>query len=295
MSDRVGGSFLKRDVAKQAKVNKKIRAFLVYTSLVAIIGVLLLPFFWMVSTSLKPASEIFSQEPSFVPQNPTVENYVTMWKRTLFPRYLKNTLIVSLVTVLVTMIVALPAGYSISRFRFSGKLAFSAGLVAVQMFPGMVMLIPLFVIMNRSGLLNTYPSLIIAYGTFALPFCTWMLKSYIDTVPRDLEEAAMIDGCSRWQAITRILLPAIAPGLVTVAMFALVLAWQEYLFALTFTRTEEMRTVTVGIAMMQGQHGSINWGQIMAGSVVACVPPLVCFLWMERYIVQGFTMGAVKG
>lgn len=280
---------------QQAKFSKQVGKFLTYVLVVVVIGVLLLPFFWMISTSLKPASEIFSPEPNLIPQNPTVENYATIWRRTLFPRYLKNTLVVSLVTVLVTMLVALPAGYSISRFRFAGKIAFSAGLVAVQMFPGMIMLIPLFVIMNKSGLLNTYFSLIVAYGTFALPFCTWMLKSYIDTVPRDLEEAAMIDGCSRWQAITKILVPAIAPGLVTVAMFALVLAWQEYLFALTFTRTEEMRTVTVGIAMMQGQHGSINWGQIMAGSVIACIPPLVCFFWMEKYIVQGFTMGAVKG
>jgi len=280
---------------RQVGLSKRIRIFLTYVLVIVVTGVLLLPFFWMISTSLKSANEIFSPEPSLIPQKLTVENYVTIWRNTLFPRHLKNTLIVSLVTILVTMLVALPAGYSISRFRFAGKIAFSAGLVAVQMFPAMIMLIPLFVIMNKSGLLNTYFSLIVAYGTFALPFCTWMLKSYIDTVPKDIEEAAMIDGCSRWQAIVRILVPAIAPGLVTVAMFALVLAWQEYLFALTFTRTEEMRTVTVGIVMMQGQHGSINWGQIMAGSVIACVPPLACFFWMEKYIVQGFTMGVVKG
>lgn len=152
-----------------------------------------------------------------------------MWRDTLFPSYLKNTLIVSLLTVLITMIVALPAAYSISRFEFRGKLSFSSGLIAVQMFPSMILLIPMFVIMNRLGLLNKYPSLVIAYGTFALPFCTWMLKSYIDTIPKDLEEAAMIDGCSRWQAIVRVLVPSIGPGLVTVAMFALVLAWQEYL------------------------------------------------------------------
>jgi len=286
---------LKKTISQKKKSRDGLKAFLVYFLLILITGILLLPFFWMISTSLKPANEIFSPEPNFLPQKPTFGNYLMMWRDTLFPSYLKNTLIVSLLTVLITMIVALPAAYSISRFEFRGKLSFSSGLIAVQMFPSMILLIPMFVIMNRLGLLNKYPSLVIAYGTFALPFCTWMLKSYIDTIPKDLEEAAMIDGCSRWQAIVRVLVPSIGPGLVTVAMFALVLAWQEYLFALTFMRTEEMRTVTVGVAMMQGEHGSVNWGQIMAGSAIACMPPLICFLWMEKYIVQGFTMGAVKG
>lgn len=272
-----------------------LKVTIVYFLLLFVIGVLLLPFFWMISTSFKPANEIFSPKPSLFPLIPTVSNYLTMWKNTLFPSYLKNTLIVSLFTVIITMVVALPAGYSISRFNYKGRLTFSTGLVAIQMFPPLILLIPMFIIMNKFGFLNKYPSLIIAYGTFALPFCTWMLKSYIDTVPRDLEDAAMIDGCSRWQAIIKILIPAIGPGLVTVAMFALVLAWQEYLFALTFMRTEEMRTVTVGVVLMQGHHGSINWGQIMACSVIACIPPLLCFLWMEKYIVQGFTLGAVKG
>lgn len=282
-------------ILQKKKNAESLKVFIIYLLIILTVGLLLLPFFWMVSTSFKPADEIFSPEPSFLPHKATLSNYLTMWRDTLFPNYLKNTLVVSLLTVLITMVVALPAGYSISRFKFRGRLAFSSGLIAVQMFPSMILLIPMFVIMNKLGLLNKYPSLIIAYGTFALPFCTWMLKSYIDTVPKDLEEAAMIDGCSRWQAIVKVLVPAIGPGLVTVAMFALVLAWQEYLFALTFMRTEEMRTVTVGVAMMQGEHGSINWGQIMAGSVIACMPPLICFLWMEKYIVQGFTMGAVKG
>lgn len=149
-------------------------------------------------------------------------------------------------------------------------------------------------IMSKLGLLNTHLSMIIAYTTFAMPFCAWMIKGYFDTIPVSLEEAARIDGCSRLRILFGIIVPLAAPGIVTVAMFAFILSWQEYMYALTFARTEGMRTITVGIALMQGQHGSVNWGQIMAGSVLACLPGLLLFTYLEKYLVQGFTMGAVK-
>jgi len=281
--------------SKRKKRQKLLFNGFVYLSLFIISLILLLPFFWMISTSFKPVDEIFSETPRWLSNRPTFNNYISMWAETKFPQYLKNSLIVTLATTLVALIIALFAGYSISRFKFKGRTIFSAGLIAVQMFPPMILVIPMFIIMRKLGFLNSYISLIIAYGSFAFPFCTWMLKGYIDTVPESLEDAARIDGCSRMQMIYKILIPAIGPGLVTVTMFAFVLAWQEYLFALTFIRTEGMRTLTVGLSLMQGQHGSINWGQIMAGSVVACIPPLIFFLYIEKYIVTGFTMGAVKG
>lgn len=268
---------------------------LTYLVLTVITAVLVFPFLWMVSTSFKPANEIFVPEPRWIPSNPILDNYRSIWSDTCFPVYLKNSLIITLATTLVAMLVALLAGYAISRFQFRGRTVFSAGLIVVQVFPSMILAIPMFVIMRNLGLLNTHLALVIAYGSFAFPFCTWMLKGYIDTIPVSLEEAARIDGCNTGQVISKILIPTIGPGLVTVAMFAFILAWQEYLFALTFTRTESMRTVTVGLSMMQGMHGSINWGQIMAGSVIACLPPLIFFFFIEQYIVSGFTMGAVKG
>ena len=194
----------------------------------------------------------------------------------------------------VSLVVAMFAGYGISRFRFHGRFFFSALLIVVQMFPSMLLLIPMYMIMSKLGLLNTHLSMIIAYTTFAMPFCAWMIKGYFDTIPVSLEEAARIDGCSRLRILFGIIVPLAAPGIVTVAMFAFILSWQEYMYALTFARTEGMRTITVGIALMQGQHGSVNWGQIMAGSVLACLPGLLLFTYLEKYLVQGFTMGAVK-
>jgi len=281
-----------------ASVLKKRRdAFLkglVYLALSIICLILILPFLWMVSTSLKSPDEIFLEIPRWLPEVLRVDNYTFIWTDTSYPKYLVNSLIVAMATTAIALVVASLAGYGISRFAFRGRRPFSLGLIVVQMFPAMLLVIPMFVIMRRLNLLNTYLSLIIAYGTFAFPFCTWMLKGYFDTIPEELEEAAIIEGCSRFQVLYKVVMPLAAPGLVAVALFAFVLAWQEYLFALTFTRTEEMRTLTVGIALMQGQHGGVNWGQVMAGSVLACIPGLVFFLYLERYIVQGFTLGAIK-
>ena len=211
-----------------------------------------------------------------------------------FPTYVKNSLITSLFTMVIALMAATLCGYCISRFSFRGKGFFSALLIVVQIFPSMLLLIPMYLLMNQLGLVNTHVSIIIACTTFAMPFCTWMIKGYFDTIPVSMEEAARIEGCSRMGVLLRIVMPLSAPGLVTVAMFAFILSWQQYLYPLTFARTDAMRTVTVGIALMQGQHGSIQWGEIMAGSIIACIPGLLLFTYLEKYMVQGFTMGAVK-
>lgn len=256
--------------------------------------VLILPFLWMISTSFKEADEVFQEIPKWLPRKFSFKNYVEIWNRGYFKTYFVNSLIVSFSTMGVSLVVAMFAGYGISRFRFRGRTVFSVVLIAVQMFPSMLLLIPMYIIMSKMGLLNTHISMIIAYTTFAMPFCTWMVKGYFDTIPVSLEDAARIDGCGRMRILFRIIMPLAAPGIVTVAMFAFILSWQEYMYALTFARTEDMRTITVGIALMQGQHGSVNWGQIMAGSVLACIPGLLLFTYLEKYLVQGFTMGAVK-
>lgn len=255
---------------------------------------LILPFLWMISTSFKEADEIFKQVPKWLPRDFSFDNYSEIWNRGYFKTYFVNSLFVSFATMGISLVVAMFAGYGISRFRFRGRTFFSVVLIVVQMFPSMLLLIPMYIIMSRLGLLNTHLSMIIAYTTFAMPFCSWMIKGYFDTIPVSLEDAARIDGCGRLRILFEIIMPLAAPGIVTVAMFAFILSWQEYMYALTFARTEEMRTITVGIALMQGQHGSVNWGQIMAGSVLACLPGLLLFTYLEKYLVQGFTMGAIK-
>lgn len=262
--------------------------------ILAMTMVLILPFLWMISTSFKEADEVFQEVPKWLPRKFSFHNYVEIWNRGYFKQYFLNSIIVSLCTMGISLIVAMFAGYGISRFRFRGRTFFSVTLIVVQMFPSMLLLIPMYIIMSKLGLLNTHLSMVIAYTTFAMPFCAWMIKGYFDTIPVSLEEAARIDGCGRLRILFKIIMPLAAPGIVTVAMFAFILSWQEYMYALTFARTEEMRTITVGIALMQGQHGSVNWGQIMAGSVLACIPGLVLFTYLEKYLVQGFTMGAIK-
>jgi ABC-type glycerol-3-phosphate transport system permease component len=258
------------------------------------IFLLLLPFFWMLSTSLKQADEVFLTVPRWLPRKFSLQNYIGVWQRAYFKNFIINSVIISLVSMGVSLFSAILCGYGISRFRFRGRSIFSAILIIVQMFPSMLLMIPMYMIMLKLGLLNTHLSMIIAYTTFAMPFCSWMIKGYFDTIPVSMEEAARIEGCSRFGVLIRIIIPLSAPGIVTVAMFAFVLSWQEYLYALTFARTEVMRTLTVGISLMQGQHGSVNWGEIMAGSLIACLPGIVLFMYLEKYLVQGFTMGAVK-
>lgn len=269
------------------------RILLTLVVAVATLG-LILPFLWMISTSFKGADEIFAAIPRWLPKDFGFRNYAGIWNRPYFPTYLLNSVIVSAATMLISLVVATLCGYGISRFTFKGRTFFSVVLIIVQMFPSMLLLIPMYMIMQRAGILNTHLSMIIAYTTFAMPFCSWMIKGYFDTIPVSLEESARMEGCSRLGVLVRIVIPLSAPGIVTVAMFAFVLSWQEYLYALTFARTESMRTLTVGISLMQGQHGSVNWGEIMAGSIIACIPGITLFIYLEKYLVQGFTMGAVK-
>ena len=279
-------------MSRASKRKWKKRGMTLFVLIVTLI--LILPFLWMISTSFKQPDEVFSSIPKWLPRDFSFINYLSIWRRRYFTDYFLNSLIVSGFTMGIALIVAMFTGYGISRFSFRGKTFFSAMLIVVQMFPSMLLLIPLYMIMNSLGLLDTHLSMVIAYTTFAMPFCSWMIKGYFDTIPVSLEESARMDGCSRLGSLFKIVMPLAAPGIVTVAMFAFVLSWQEYLYAMTFARTEGMRTLTVGIALMQGQHGSVDWGQIMAGSVIACLPGLILFTYLEKYLVQGFTMGAVK-
>lgn len=273
---------------------KQLSRAIVYLAIIAICLILLIPFLWMLSTSIKPADEIFDAQIRWIPLHPTYENYCTIWFRGQYARQIVNSLIVALSTTVLSLLVSISTGYALSRFQFKGKTLCSIILIVVQMFPGVLLMIPMFTTMNKLGLIDTYWSLIIAYCTFAVPFSTWMTKGYFDTIPVALEEAARIDGCNRLGVLYRIIVPLAVPGIVTVAMFAFVLAWQEYMFAVTFTRTDIMRTIPVGLSLMQGQHGSVNWAQIMAGSSIASLPGVLFFMYLEQYLAKGFTMGAVK-
>lgn len=252
------------------------------------------PFLWMLSSSFKSRREIFTRVPVLIPQQPTLANYQYVLTQTPAARYFGNSLFVAISTTVLALILTTLGAYALSRFRFRGRRELGAWLIGGQMFPGVLMLIPLFVTLTRLNLVNTYAGLIIVYCVGAIPFSTWMLKGYFDTVPVELEEAAMIDGCSRLQGIWRVFLPVAAPGVAAVALFAFTSAWQEFMFAMTMMKDMNKYTLSVGINFFVGIAGSVVWGNIMAMAVLIIVPGLIIFLFLQRYMITGLTAGAVK-
>lgn len=270
------------------------------TSRVVLIGcqlllalVVLLPFFWMFSVSLKPVTEPFAIPARLWPDDPTLANYVTAF-RPEFQTYFMNSLIVSLSSVAITVTLGLLAAYSFSR----GTLLILTGLMSLvvlaQMFPHSAIIIPIYKMMRTLDLLNTYWSLIIAYVSVTLPVAIWMLRGFLMKLPVSLEEAAAMDGAHPIRAFWEIIVPLARPGIIATAVYVLIVTWQEFLFALSFTSTQEMRTLPVGLNDFIGQYG-IRYGELMASSVMVSVPVIVVFFFLQRYFVAGLTAGAVKG
>ncbi len=253
----------------------------------------LVPFVWMGLTSLKTDKEAYSIPPTFWPEEPTSESYTQVLLWTNFPRYFLNSTIISLGTAVLSTLIGSLAGYGFSRFFFRGRATLIGIILASQMLPGVLLVGPYFKMLARFGLYNTYPGLILAFTSITLPFSTWMLKGFIDTVPEELDEAALIDGCSRLGAYLRVVLPVITPGMVATMIFAFLLAWGDLLWVLVLTSGEKMATVTLGLSRLVTQF-RIIWPQLMAGSVVGALPPIILYLVLQNYLVEGLTAGAVK-
>ncbi len=255
--------------------------------------IVLLPFFWMVSVSIKPANEPFAIPAKLWPDHPTLENYQNAFYPE-FRRYFLNSIVVSLATTAISLSVGLLAAYSFSRFQIRALSALLVLIILAQMFPVSAMIIPIYKIMRDLHMLNTYPSLILAYLTLTLPVSIWMLRSFMENIPLDLEEAATVDGASRLQAFVRVVVPLARPGIVATGVWIIVVTWQEFLFALAFTSSRDMRTLPIGMNDFIGQYG-IRYGELMASSVMVSVPVIVLFMFLQRYFVAGMTAGATKG
>ena len=267
--------------------------------LVLITAFALFPFLWMVSTSIKPSSEIFSYPPVWIPQSPTFEGYTSIWSESAiynvpFSRWIQNSLVVSVATTLFAMLIAAMGGYAMSRFYFPGRTLLGYTLLLTQMLPDALLVIPLYAVFRDLGLLNSLWGLTLAYTTFDVPFSAWMLRGYFNTISLELDEAAMVDGCTRFGAFFRVILPLTWPGFAATAVFAFILAWNEYLFASVFLNSFENWTLTIGLASFSGQY-MIRWNHIMAGSVVVTMPVLLFFWFFQKHIVSGSTAGAIKG
>ncbi|HNS35333.1 MAG TPA: carbohydrate ABC transporter permease, partial [Mesotoga sp.] len=213
---------------------------------------------------------------------------------TSFRRNFANSMTVTLVTVLLCIVITTLAGYAMSRFKFKGKNPLILWLLASQAFPGILMIIGLFSLLNRYSLQNNPLGLIILYTTFTIPFCSWLLKGYFDEIPQALEEAAMIDGCTRFQAMRKIIVPMAVPGIVAVGTFAFLLSWNEFFFALVIMRENANYTLPVFLSRFVGTGGAVEWGALSAGALITALPPILLFLLSQKYLIGGLTRGAVK-
>lgn len=250
------------------------------------------PYLWMMLTSVKPDADITRWPLRYLPSRITFEHYDTLLAHTSFAANLLNSLIVALGSVLVGLAVSVPAAYAFSRFRFAGRRALMMQFLIINMFPIVLLIIPLFVLMRSLGLLDTFIGIIAGHSTFAIPFAIWMLTSYMNSIPRELDEAAFIDGASRLQTIRLVLLPLLTPGLVTTAIYIFVTSWNEYLFAMMLSG-ENVRTVTVALQHFIGEF-TVQWGLLTAGGTLIAVPVTILFLLVQRRLVGGLTAGAVK-
>jgi len=251
------------------------------------------PIIWMLSSSFKSNTEIFEYPPRLITENFSFGAYSTIISDPVKVRFFINSYVVSLSVTVLTLVTAIFAAYAFSRFEFRLKPALNVIIVSVQAVPPITLLIPYFGLMVALKLYNTYPGLILTYMVFTLPYAIVMMTGYFNTLPRELDEAVKVDGGRTITALWRVLVPISIPGIVSVGIYTFMIAWNEYLFALTLTKTQDMRTVPIGIQLLMGQH-SYEWNEMMAMSILGCIPILFLFLFFQRYFIGGMSAGAVK-
>ena len=253
------------------------------------------PVFWMVSTAFKTDDQINSLTPTWFSTSPTLRHFHDAIHTPYFWTDVKNSLIVVLITVAVAMALAFLAAVALAKYRFTGRKLFIVLMIGIQMLPGAGLIIPLYVVLARYHQVDRLSGVIITYLTFALPFSVWTLRGFILGIPKELEEAAMVDGSTRLGAFVRILLPLVAPGLVATSVFAFITSWNEYIFARILLNDQSKQTVTVWLSYFLGTSRHQDWGALMAGSTLTAIPVVVFFLLIQRRIAFGLTAGAVKG
>ncbi len=277
-----------------APVRRLVIKYILLTLLVILILWAVLPFFWMVSTSFKTTEETYTVPLVWIPRYPTIKNFLYVVKRAPFLTYFRNSVVVAVSTTVIAIILASLAGYSFSRFKFLGGHSLLLIFLITQMFPGALLIIPLFQIIKALKLLNTLYALILSYITFSLPLCTWLMKGFFDQIPQELEEAAMIDGCSRVSAMVRVIFPLALPGVMAASIFSFIGAWDEFIFALIFTSTDKVRTLPVGLQRFITSY-EIYWNHLGPACVLTTIPVVNLFLYIQRHMVKGLTAGSVKG
>jgi multiple sugar transport system permease protein len=270
------------------------RVVTLYVPLFVFLFVLLFPFYWMGTTALKPNEELLSREGNpFWVANPTLEHFKHLIFETPYPDWMWNTIIVSVVATFTSLVASVLAAYAIERLRFHGSKQVGLGIFLAYLVPPSILFIPLATIVFKLGLFDTRWALILTYPTFLIPFCTWLLMGYFRSIPFELEECALIDGATRWQILVKIVLPLAVPGLISAGIFAFTLSWNEFIYALTFISSSEVKTVPVGVVTELVEGDVYHWGALMAGALLGSLPVAVMYSFFVEYYVSGMT-GAVK-
>lgn len=251
------------------------------------------PIYWTINTAFKTEGDILKRPLQYLPTAPTVENFVVAWNNVGFATFFKNSLIIGVSTVFVVIILSTLSGYALSRYRFKGKASFLLMLLSTQFIPRAMLIIPLFIIFKNMGLISNPLSLIITYTAVEIPFTTILMSGFIGNIPRELEEAAAVDGCSKLQSLRFVMLPLLLPGIVATSVFTFIYTWNEFLLALMLTNQQSKFTLPVGLSFMMGEF-NVNYGALAAGSVIALVPAVILFAYAQKHLVSGMG-GAVKG
>jgi multiple sugar transport system permease protein len=277
-----------------SQVGRIIRSVVMFVGLAFFTAWTVFPLLWIVSTSFKTEKEIYNQQAGIVPKTFTLQNYDKIINKTRFMTYLKNSLMVSTLTTLVAMMIGVMAAYAISRLNFRGRTFMARTTIVTYLVPGSLVFIPLYQIAYQLHLTNKAIGLVVIYLVGTVPFCTWLAISYFNTIPYELEEAALIDGATRPQALVRIVLPLALPALAVIALYAFTQSWNEFLFALLLIGRDSEKTIPSGLAgLINGD--TYQWGALMAGALISSIPPLLIYVAAQRWVVSGLAGGAVKG
>ena len=276
-----------------AKKHPVKRIFTIYLPIILILLFALGPYLWTFISSITQEKELYRPDFRFFPEHPTTENYVRLFSKLNFAANMADSFIVALTTAFVGLFLTVPASYSFSRYKFRGRKYLLMQFLVINMFPIMLLIIPLFIMMKVLNIMDTYFALIIAYSTFTIPFSTWMMTSFFNAVPTDLDKAAQIDGCSRFGAMVRVIIPVVMPGIFSTGIYIFITSWNEYLYAAILTNSR-VRTIPIALQNMIGEY-QIEWGLLTAGGVLSALPVIVLFFFIQKQLISGMTDGAIKG
>ncbi len=273
-----------------------LRGLTIYLPVLIVLVLVLFPFYWMLATSFKANAELTNiQINPFYPHMPTLDHYRRLLTETAYGRWFWNTTYVAVCSTAISMVISVLAGYALARLRFAGSSLFSGAIFLVYLVPTTLLFIPMAQVIAHFDLINNPLALIVVYPTFLVPFCTWLLIGYFQTVPKELDECAMIDGATRFQALVKIVIPASIPGIITAGIFAFTLSWNEFIYALVLVSSDDSRTLVVGVLTKLVRGDLLPWGPLMAAALLGSIPVAILYSFFVEQYVAGLTAGAVKG